>query len=271
MAVLRAIATSPGWRTVDLVARAPRVDIIGGRIVLPLAGNATWFAMPLPNFAATREWAHAAVSRAAWHLAEGRRDSAEFVLRAIVSFGFALQDNATTMFEELVGAVIAGTGRQALEQFFVITHDARGPALTAALKRAENPPWPSALSELLVRDRGSQRGALLRVWNDPTVPRGTRFESLLRLNLSSCGDGRELVFGPRREVRDAFARARADLARYPSERAVIDLIQGAIETPLTAPGLSRRNDDAAKALTFLGRIYFNPRLPVCAVAALGGF
>ena len=54
-----------------------------------------------------------------------QRDSAEAMLRAVVSFGFTLVDNSTNLIEELNGAVIVGVGRSALGEYYRVTHDPR--------------------------------------------------------------------------------------------------------------------------------------------------
>ena len=65
------------------------------------------------------------VSRAAYHLAIGQRDSAEAVLRSIVSYGFSIADNGTGLIDQLSGRVVVGIGRSALENFYTVTHDPR--------------------------------------------------------------------------------------------------------------------------------------------------
>ena len=83
---------------------------------------------PLPSFEGSRELAYAAVSRAAYHMALGQRDSAETVLRSIVSFGFAFIDNGTSGLEAVIGSVIVAIGRDALHRFYVDpARSARGP------------------------------------------------------------------------------------------------------------------------------------------------
>ena len=131
MEYLRSLATAPVWKEFDLVARAPAVDRIGGQLRVPFAPEALPEQRPLPSFKGSKELAHAAVSRAAYHMALGQRDSAEAVLRSIVSFGFAFVDNGTSGLEAMTGSVIVPIGREALHRFYVIQNDPRAdsPAL----------------------------------------------------------------------------------------------------------------------------------------------
>ncbi|MDQ8164424.1 MAG: hypothetical protein P3A28_01525 [Gemmatimonadota bacterium] len=264
--VLRLIGTAPLWRTYDLVAAAPRVDLVGGRFLPPFGADATYWNMPILRFAATKELAYAGVSRAAWHLSEGRQDSAEAALRAVVSFGFAMHDNAATSIEQLIGNVITGIGRGGLEELFAVTKDPRGPALAAAIAAAPRAPLPALLQDLSLSDRDAQRRALIQAVGSPALGRGVRYQALEGLRWSSCGNLRELVVGPNPETRSAFETARRDLARFPSEVAVVDLIQGGGIGDPAALGLSSESSALMRLADVAGRIYVNPRLSTCALA-----
>jgi hypothetical protein len=259
-AYLRALATSPGWRDFDLVARAPAVDIIGGRFRIPFGSDAFPEQRPLPSFKASREFAYAAVARAAHYMAVGQRDSAETVLRSIVSYGFAMIDNGSTPIEGVIGAVIVGVGRDALQRFYVIQHDPRAslPALAplppATVSASRAGPHPST-EEL--------RRLLLKRIENPAVPLSERFDGLRSLSVVSCTNVRELIFGPRTDVAEVIGRARRTVARYPSERALVDL-----DTRL--PSLSRDHGTltpfqslATSAASVAGLVTHNPRLTTC--------
>ena len=267
LAWLRVLATAPEWRDFDLVARAPAVDFIGGRFIIPFAPAATPEAMPLPRYKSAREMAHAAVSRAAYHLAIGQRDSAEVALRSIVSFGFALVDNGTSLIDELIGVVIVGEGRAGLERFYAITHDPRAgsPAVTSPVRAAGSGSGVAPAAPQPSLDATRRR--LIATVADPAVSRGERFEKLRMLSLSSCTNVRELMFGPREDVTGAMRDARQRLARYPSERALLDLVGRGIH-----PSSLNATDGPIEALavssaTVAGVVLRNPRLATCTIAA----
>jgi hypothetical protein len=268
MEYLRALAASPGWREFDLVARAPAVDVVGGQFRIPFGDAATAERRPIPKFADARELAYAAVSRAAYHMAVGHRDSAETVLRSIVSFGFALIDNGPGMIDEMIGTVIVGIGRDALQRFYVIQHD----------RRASLPmlmPIPRVTTVNRTNGRGAPlssdevREQMLTRLADSRVPRGERFELTRALQLTSCTNVRDLVFGPRAEVLEAVEQARRVVPRYPSERALMDLQTRPL---ILAKGSVTRGPFqtlAVSAASVPGALLGNPRLEACALLLTG--
>ena len=282
MGYLRAVATSPAWKEFDLVARAPAVDFVGGRFRVPFGAGATAEQMPIPSFKAAKEFAYASASRAAYHMATGQRDSAETALRSTVSFGFALIDDGTTLIEELMGAVIVGIGREALERFYFIEHDAQfartGTVLPDGLSRFliathdSRAGIPSASRPDRVPD-AALRGApastedwrkhLLARVTDPATHRGERFESLRALSMSSCSNVRDLLLGPRSDATDAIHLARQDLARYPSERALIDLVTQPADQQFSGVYLGPIEELAASASAVASVVLHNPRLAAC--------
>lgn len=264
--VLRIIGTAPLWRDWDVVARAPALDPIGARIRLPFGPAANLSSMPIMRFSVQRELANAAVSRAAWHMSEGRRDSAEAVLRGIVSYGFQMMDNATFPFELIQASNIVGVGRTALQKFHALANDPRAAQIEDEMTRAGRRAGSVSVGAGLA-DFNARRDAVLANVGDATLPRAVRLEMLSAFGRMSCGDGRELVAGARRETDAVFERAKRELARYPSERAVIDLMQHATETPARAI-FGPQEQGILGTMDFVGRIYFNPRLAACALNGL---
>ena len=90
----RKLSAASWWKDFDRVARAPAIDIVGGRFRLPFLPSATMWTMPIVQIPAFSSVADLAIRRAAYHLAIGQRDSAEAVLRSIVSLGIHLSANA---------------------------------------------------------------------------------------------------------------------------------------------------------------------------------
>lgn len=262
MDYLRTLATAPVWRDVDLVARAPAVDMVGGRLRIPFGAEARPEQFPLPTYRVSRDLAYASVSRAAYYMAMGQPAEAERTLRTTVSYGFALIDNATSAMDALIGQVIVSIGRDALQRFYRLQHDPRADlvALRAPVRSTGRPaasslPAPMSLDE-------ARRRMLARV-NDPSVPLGERFEGMQNLSVSSCTNVRELMFGPRADVTAAFARARHTLARFPSEQALADLAlrQPSITGDPHWNGLLQAL--AVSSASVGGAVLHNPRLAAC--------
>jgi hypothetical protein len=256
--VLRMIGTAPGWRDFDIVARAGKLDRIGALFEMPIGSGARYNDLIDSRLMPTRELAQAAVARAAWHLSEGRTAEAERVLRLVVSYGFVLHDNSNSFAEQSIAHDVVYLGRVGLERLFRALKDPRGAEIEAAIAKAVTADAPASLAT----DFESLRAELYLSARSAETPRGIRYNALRGLLTTSCGSTSELVFGQSAATRDAFAQARADLARYPSERAQIDLLQGALEQPL-AVRFAPNDEVALGALDVLGRIYFNPRLPAC--------
>ena len=263
MEFLRTLSTAPVWREFDLIARAPAVDFIGGRFVIPFATGAAVWQMPVATFAATKEMAYAAVSRAAYHMAIGQRDSAETILRSIVSNGLAEIDNGTTYLDQLIGSVVTGIGRDGLHRFYAITGDPRAGAAPLAPTPSESAKPPNFINPAARASLDEVRQQLIDKSANPALHRAERFESLYLLSASSCTNVRELLFGTRTDVTDAFRAARRDLARYPSERAMVDLIgrTGTASPPgrLTDP----LEQLAVSTASIAGAVLGNPRLAAC--------
>lgn len=269
-AALRAIATDPIWREVDRVARAGAVDLVGGRLVVPFPGEAQISSLPRWRTFISGTIGGASVSRAAWHLAEGRRDSAIAALGSAIAFGRAIHRNAMFMEEAAAGGAIVGEAREALIKLFELTGDPRAAALRDAVARARNAVVvPRVMAFTPNRpDFDESRTALLEIARNPQMPRSLRVDALRNVNLQTCGSMREVMFGPRREVRDAFALAREQLGRFPSERAVLDLIERELSQG-AATAATRGVPQLERAATILGRLYFNPRIASCTPVALG--
>ena len=255
-AYLHTLATAPVWHEFDLIARAPAVDIIGGSFKLPFPANADLNRMPT-SYKATRALAFAAVSRAAYHMSIGQRDSAETILRSIVSFGFAMIDNGHTAMDEIIGTVIAGIGREALGRYYRLTNDPRAalPSLAPIPKVTEGARRRLPVDEM--------RKFLIAETSNPNEHLGIRYEALRLLSAASCTNVKELMFGNGDDVTAAIAKARTGLARYPSERAMVDLV-----AQLRQPGM----DDikytpfdalAVSSATVAGTVLRNPRLAAC--------
>ncbi len=263
MRYLGALATDPAWRDYDIVTRAAAVDFLGGQLQLPFAAGATPEQSPVPSFGETKQFAYAAVSRASYHLARGQKDSAEAVLRSIVSYGLAFVDNGTTVMEEFIGSVIVGIGQDGIHRFLVATNDPRaaGAELQRTAKQPQSDLNPDGTRKVVSPDE-IIRISLARL-ADPALPRGERFETLRNLSVSSCTNVRDMMFGQRTEVTDAIAKARTSLVKFPSDVALLDL-EARWPNMFQQPGAGQRMPNiAVSAATVTGVVLRNPRLATC--------
>ena len=276
MAYLERIAHDPVWRTVDTVARARSVDFVGGRFVLPFSESASPFGMPTPFVGRAKSLAYATPLRAAYYMARGQRDSAEVAIRTSISFGFAMSDNGATLTDQLVGIVLVGIGRDALLQYYALTNNPRAKQLkvrldsiTAQFASVDSVPnlgrtraMYTERDEMLDPQRA--RVLLRAIVLDRTQSRALRFELLHSLAFAPCTNPREMLFGHAEDIESVFAVAQRELARYPSERALVDLIRNSPEAmtgSVSHSGLGPRV--ASGAALVASKVLRNPRLVTC--------
>lgn len=268
MAYLRELATAPVWRDFDRVARASAMDILGGTYAVPFKQRFSDLRVPHPLTGTIKEMAYSAISRAAYHLASGRKDSAETILRSIISYGFAVSDNSHGLGGQMIGRTVVDIGRIALEQFYTLTRDPKLAAIVAV-----RPPEAGMMTPVNAWHVGTGNGPntveegrqeLLARATDPREMRGARYTALEMLSFSSCTNVRELLFGQRADISRAFETARRDLARYPSEQSLIDVIR---QLP-NSPAIYAINGNPFRramlgSATIAGAVLRNPRLAQC--------
>jgi hypothetical protein len=252
---LAALAAAPAWETWDRLGRAPQVDFVAGRFVLPFGDSAQWFNLPIPKFAQTKAYAYASVARAGHYLAIGDREGAARALQSALGVGFAMVDDGNTLIEQLIGVVIVGIGRDALVQLWTLSGDPRGPALKAATD------------------------SLTRVAEAPNAPavsmRGLEVERAALARLMVCSSVGGALRGPDATADREFGLRRAALARTPGEEAMFDLI-GKLPAGLGTAGgwFDMQTTAASRALLTLGRVsgtvLRSPTLAPCTALALGG-
>ncbi len=266
MTYLRGVADAPIWREVERVPSAAQVDVIGGQFVLPFREDAFSPAMPITRFADTKALAYAGVSRAAYYLALGDAARAEAALKTIVSFGFMYIDNGSYTLDALVGRVIVNIGRDGLHQLYEVTGDARGLELTAPLPK--RPTQVAKKSSTQAESDAIVAGRMLEA-NNAQLPRTVRYERLQKLAFSSCGSVREVLTGPRDEVRESFAKALQNLARFPSERAYLKLM---LDSPNRGARIGNTHGKAEALLTgaaaVAATVLHNQRIATCTQLAL---
>ncbi|MDQ8155467.1 MAG: hypothetical protein P3B98_12480 [Gemmatimonadota bacterium] len=271
IAYLRMIAEAPIWQSVDQIAVAPSVDVIGGRFELPFRPEAHAYAMPIWPFAGSKELAYASVSRAAYYLATGNVREAEAVLTRTIGFGFVFIDNATNLIDVLIGRVIVGIGRSGLEDLYRVTRDPRLADVVAAGREVKLPP---GLRRTSLLSPSEAREMALSNANNASLQRAVRLESLNLLAQSTCTNPRELVLGPGRDVRDAYAKASRELARFPGERALLDLMLDSPNRPVDI-GNAGRMDPVSRVVvgtsTIASLIFNNPRMSYCTRIVMGNW
>lgn len=264
MDYLASLASNPIWEEYSIVARAPRMDLAGAFYKTPFPERFAATQLPIMKFAATKEIAYANTSRAARHLANHHRDSAELVLRETISNGFRILDDGNMLIDALIGVVVVGIGQSALEQFYEITKNPELERLRAESELLARTPLPVA--QLAAHDDA----ALSQAITDTTLPRGLRFELIQSGNLATCTTTRGLFSGPSKSFEAAMATARTQLVRTPAEGDLFDLNAHVVDRPSTLADGNPDGGVAPKVIAWMTRVpawlLRNPRLVNCAGA-----
>ena len=262
---LQMIGSAAIWWSYDLVARASAVDVLGGRVSVPFGDRAQMLFLPVGRSAEIRWLSQAGVSRAAWHLSEGRRDSAEYVLRGIISFGAAVVENAPLLIDQFAGTAALATGRTALIRYFTLIGDSRGATLAAETEAAvAGYTRPAVLDPISRADFAEMRRRMVAIVNARELPRALRIEMLMQLKSTSCQSFRHVAFGEDDLARTSAEALKAELARFPSERALIDLMAKPL-SDRSAYDLLAGQGPGAEALANVSKLYFSPRIAGCGI------
>ncbi len=266
----------PAWDRYRVLARAPVADFLGGRLALPLPDDATGLDLPLSRFAATKGYGYANTARAAYYLAIGRRDSAELAAREGLNVGYRYMEDSNTLIDVLIGAVLVGVGRDNLVRVYRATGNREwariqgrlDSALAARNRRFERATSAAALAPSPdFADPRVIRREFIGLVGDRERVRGLRMEALMILGMAPCTNVQELVFGPSDDILEAFAYAYRELARFPSDSALIDVF---LDGPTRARriGTSLRLGPGARliiaAADVFGGLLGSRRLPGCA-------
>lgn len=223
---LREAANHPASQEVSRLARAPSLDVFHGRLEMPLPPGTSTAGLYVGEYAGFRiQGMTRQLLEAALLAAEGRDADAELRIRETISIGLLLVDDGPFLIDNLVGAMIAATGGDALEAFFRAT-GREGEARDLAWARA---------AAIRSAERGGRRTPtstaqglreMSRIVGDSLTIRGLRWETFMGVNSAApCLNMERIVFGPGPEHRNWIEESRDALVRWPSEEQIFDLAQ----------------------------------------------
>lgn len=269
---LQDVAEHPVWALHAVVARAPAVDILGGRFVLPFEADTDPFALTITSLTTNNTLVVANGLRASLLLANGERAEAERLLRESIGFGRALM-TGPWMMDELMGIAVIGRARTLLTEFYAAVGDQRAEALRAMSAPSETSAMSderAARAEALAADLPARERQRIAEIRDPGLRTAVRLERLSTLGLLQCTTLRGVLLGSSDAVTAVYAFARDSVARYESER---ELIRIASEVPASLAGegrvASRRLPPRAWLLDAWGRLLGSRRIQGCARVLAG--
>jgi len=269
---LQDVAEHPVWPLFEVVARAPAVDVLGGRFETPFPAGSDPFSLSIMSLTNNNQLIIANGLRAALFLAEGRRADAERMLRESIGFGRALL-TGPWMIDEVMGAATIARATSQLAAFYDAVGDPRADSLRAAPQSADaagRAVEGAARARALADDHRARERRRVAEIRDPTLRTSERLERVSSLGLLQCTTLRGVFLGPSDEVTAVFAWARDSVARYESER---ELIRISAEVPASLAGEgsvpSRRLVPRAWMLDAWGRLVGSPRIQGCARVLAG--
>ncbi len=264
--VLRRIADAPLWPSVDLVASAPSVDVVGGSFRTPFADGVQAHAMPITNHHDARTVLNASISRAAYFVSLREYGQAELALRRALSIGFVLIDDGASPFDAIMGRMVVGAAHKGLQELAQIPQ-AKG-RLMPLPALPDNAPRGPRETRFADASFAAVRETQLRDIADASLPRTLRLASLEDLQWSTCGSLTEAVLGPSAEVLAANTAAVASLARTPAEREYVRLITRPKTFEASRFHGSPLKQTAMGAAQIVSAVTGNPHFAACTRAAL---
>ncbi|MBT8395487.1 MAG: hypothetical protein HKO65_14335 [Gemmatimonadetes bacterium] len=224
-AFLRLVAQHPGLAEFEVIGRAEGIDIMGGRFTLPLPETANALDVPIPRLTPVREAGYAMVARSVVQYLDGDFTGAELTLRTLISAGVLYGREASFLIDTLIGYVLAGYGADALVGFY---------EATGRQEEADALRWVRETANAMgkaMRISGNSPSAALQQMParvlDTNEVRGIRWEFFWLLSgISPCINPHQTVFGPGSSDEEFRESARKALVRYPTEGAVLDVLEG---------------------------------------------
>jgi hypothetical protein len=228
-AALRRAALHPASVEFDVLARAPLIDVVSGRWVLPFPDTLTFHDLPWPRFPAFRTAGLAQVAKASVELSSGQAAEAETTLRKLISTGFLLIDQGPTLIDNLMGVVLVNMGGDALEAYFRRVGEEQAAEALALARSAARDAANKARAGLIPEDIHSLLQGVPELVETEDALRGLRWEYFATFNiLAPCINLHKMVFGPDETYHEWRQRARDTLARLPGERELFELAESGV-------------------------------------------
>jgi hypothetical protein len=208
-------AANPGRAEFSRAAAAPSIDVLGGLLVLPLPAMMSSAQLPTGAYGVLRAAAESHGALVALDVADGRIPDAERHAREVIALGASFMDGPRP-FDVGIGTRMVRLGIEMLDAVYVATGRDRAARdfLDAVVRGGAG---------TVIGNVGADRRTLREAIFDPRIPRGIRMQLLPYTLFQSCSDPNQLLFGMTDEDRRLRRYATDSLARFPSERAIIEL------------------------------------------------
>jgi hypothetical protein len=220
LAAIRLAAAHPAHAEIAFLAKAPAVDIVGTRYVLPFPDSVTMWVLPIPRFGQMRQLAAAHVMLGYQHFLEGRTAEAERSMRETVSVGLLLIEQGVTTIESLIGRSMMQSG---LNGLYVIQR-ASGKDAAADVLAAQLRGYDQVNDSYRRLDLAQEISSLPGRVTNPTVPRSIGWSAFTHFNVfGPCINLNRSIFPTNQQYERWLERSRASLIRYPADSALFEL------------------------------------------------
>lgn len=215
-AFLAGFAEDPRFTAFERLAELHTIDP-GWRGIQTETVFSWWYSRP--DYSPLREVAVSKVAQAALAITDADYQTAERVLREVLSVGLIVFDQSGDVDGSLQGSAISGMGARGLE----LVYSETGRHNLASQIRGVNDGQEQETGGAPDRgdpSSGNTEEVHYSVLSDPAALRSTRWESLRFLSFSqSCGGLQKVLYGPSSEFDESAAIGQRDLVRFPSEEA----------------------------------------------------
>jgi tRNA A-37 threonylcarbamoyl transferase component Bud32 len=249
---MRLMATEPALDGFRLLARARTYDRFGAQMSLAALDSLDLPAIPIPKYSPLQNVSFANVGAGFLAQAEGRTAEAELRFRETLSVGFLMMRESNNAIEILIGAVLVGRARVALEGLYQQV----GRASDAVFVSPAADPIDSPVPERLMRfDQQQVQTGARRILRDTLMPRGLRLEMLnFTLAYAPCGDLRQILFGVNPQLTLEYETARKTLVRFPSDSVLFLKATLALDRPMrTGFGAGLAQSPSFRGMTAIAR------------------
>ncbi|MFC1791575.1 protein kinase [Gemmatimonadota bacterium] len=275
---LRRFSCDPFFPGFESLARARSLDT---QVGLAIEDGGLEFDIPLPRYRNLRIVGDHKLGSVAYAAAQGDLAGAETSLREVLSVGFLLIDNGTSLLEIIHGVILVEKAADALDQVYLGFQEPERLGKLRNSYRILPEGDPEDGQAPVGRPTMAQDVALegeIEILRDSTALRGLRWDLFSHAQIAlNCRNLRSLLLGPPAEFQRMVEELRTELVRFPGEeklfRAKADEIRLVGQLPVDAlfesSGFPATFLDMvlARAGWITGVVTRNPRIYPCALFA----
>jgi len=220
------MSAHPALEEFHLLGRSAEANIADSRWSIPFPDTLTWGNFVIPRMQGVTGAARIKIVSAAMEFEAGERLDAETHIREVISTGFLMIDEDPTLIGNLIGTVLVGYGKEALQSLFMVSGRFEEAEQMHALG--------DEIDRVITRSR-SFRGRMDEVTNLQQVAdlvsnentlRGLRWELLPQLTtIAPVTSLHKAVFGTDLDYAEWLLDVESSLVRWPAEQELFERLR----------------------------------------------